>query len=503
VLIPFGAIALIFIAVVIILQISYKRDRDFADFTVAGRSFGGFAQAMAFFNTYQPGTVFLGALGFIISHGAVGIVLSTVVAPVVMFFMAQRVWTWGAANDLKTQPELMALRFQSRTVRVAASLLGIAGLFPWMVLGMQSLGAVFYALSFGHLSFTICVVLGVIVMTIRQFWTIRMGMRGIIISDLFQGIIAYFGGSLLILWLIVWLLRNGASLAALPAAKLTLPGPHTPVPLLFFSLNLLPILSSLCWPDLFVRLYTGSGVDSVKRSSAYCAPLALVFVCGMCLLGLLAATRPEFAAMPETAWFALGHKAGGVWLLTAAGVIVFAASMGNIDATVQSCGAQVANDIIAPLRARPMSDHALTLSSQVAMLAITVVAAVLACLPIPSLFNVALLAFQIMVQLSVPLYFGIFTRSGGGRAALISMIVGVLTVAVLQFFWPLAIPWAFGLTSGALALLANFAAYVGFALIEKQTPAEEHRLDALFAGASAHSASHDRFARVMPPANQI
>jgi solute:Na+ symporter, SSS family len=479
-LITFGAIALVFIVVVIILQLSYKRDRDFTDFTVAGRSFGGFAQAMAFFNTYQPGTVFLGALGFIISHGAVGMVLSTLVAPVVMFLMAQRVWTWGAANDLKTQPELMALRFQSRAVRIITALIGIAGLFPWMVLGMQSLGAVFYALSLGHLGFTTCVALGVAVMTIRQFWTIRMGMRGIIISDLFQGVIAYIGGSVLIIWLIVWLLNNGASLASLPAEKLSLPDLQSPTPLLFFSLNLLPILCSLCWPDLFVRLYTGSGVDSVKRSSAYCAPLALVFVCGMCLLGLLAGTQQMFSAAPETAWFALGRAAGGVWLLAAAGTIVFAASMGNIDATVQSCGAQVANDIIAPLRAHPMSDRSLTWSSQAAMLAITFIAAALACLPIPSLFNVALLAFQIMVQLSVPLYFGIFSRFGGKSAALASMSVGILIVAVLQFFWPLAIPWAFGLTSGAVALLANLAAYIGIALVEGRTSEEGHRLNALF-----------------------
>ncbi len=476
----FGTLALFFAAVVALLQRSRVADRDFADFTVAGRSFGGFAQAMAFFNTYQPGTVFLGAFGFIVTNGVVGMGLSTLLAPVVMFLMAERVWTWGARHDLKTQPDLLALRFDSRGVRVASALLGIAGLFPWMVLGMQSLGAVFFALSFETLSFTTAVVLGVVVMCVRQVWTIRMGMRGIIISDLLQGVVAYIVGSGLILGLIGWLAAHGATLDSLPAGHLSLPAPGGDKPLLFFSLTLLPLLSSLCWPDLFVRLYTGSGVDSVKRSSAYCAPVALVFVSGLGLLALLASTRPELAAAPESAWFLLNREAGGALLLALAGTVVFAASMGNIDATVQSCGAQAANDIVAALRLRPMSDRALMAVSQVAMAVLTLASAAIACLPLPSLFSVALFAFQLMVQLSVPLYLGIFSKFGDRHSALASMGAGVAVVCLLQLLWPLGIPWAYGLTSGAVALVLNLAVYVVVALAVPRGAGEQARLDRLF-----------------------
>ena len=437
-LMTFGAPALLFAIVVAILQRAYRADRDFSDFTVAGRSFGGFAQAMAFFNTYQPGTVFVAFFAFTVGNGVIGMNISTLLAPVVMFLMADRVWTWGARHDLKTQPDLMALRFDSRAVRVVSALVGIAGLFPWMVLGMQSLGAVFHALSLGHLGFTASVILGVLVMSVRQVWTIRMGMRGIVISDMVQGIVAYIVGSALILGLIAWLYAHGASLAALPPARFALPGPSTDTPLLFFSLTLLPVLSSLCWPDLFVRLYTGSGVASVKRSSAYCAPLSLVFVSSLGLLALLASTRPDIAAAPENGWFTLSLAAGGAPLLALAGTVVFAASMGNIDATVQSCGAQAANDIIGALRGRPMSDRALMVTSQFAMAAITLSAAAIACLPLPSLFSVALFAFQIMVQLAVPLYLGIFTRLGDCWAALGSMSTGIAPSAFCRHFGPSA-----------------------------------------------------------------
>ena len=478
-LVTLGLPALLFALVVVVLQRTHRADRDFSDFTVAGRSFGGFAQAMAFFNTYQPGTVFVAFFAFTATNGVVGMNISTMLAPIVMFLMADRVWTWGATHDLKTQPDLLALRFDSRAVRVVAALVGIAGLYPWMVLGMQSLGAVFHALTFGRLGFTSSVVLGVVVMSVRQVWTIRMGMRGIVVSDVVQGIVAYMLGSVLCLGLIAWLVARGTGFSAVPPARLALPGPESGQPLLFFSLTLLPVLSSLCWPDLFVRLYTGSGVASVKRSAAYCAPLSFVFVSSLGVLALLAGTRPDIAAAPQDGWFTLSLAAGGPVVLALAGTIVFAASMGNIDATVQSCGAQVANDIVAALRSRPMSDRALRTASQVAMAAITLSAAAIACLPLPSLFSVALFAFQIMVQLSVPLYFGIFTKLGGRWSALGAMTIGIATVCGLQVLYPLGIPWAWGLTSGAVALALNLAAYLGLALLPR-SEREQRRLEALF-----------------------
>lgn len=480
----YGILAVFFGIVVYILHRSYVADRDFTDFAVAGRSFGGFYQAMAFLNTYLPGYVLLGQFGFMAKAGVVGmgLCISTLLATVVMYLMAERVWTWGAKHNLRTQPDLLALRYNSRGVRFVGALLGIFGLFPWMVLGMQSFGAVFYALGLGHISFTTAVIIGVIVMSFRQIWTVRMGMRGIVISDLFQGIVAYFLGSALIIGLIIWLYANGASLAALPPERLALPSIDSAKPLLFFSLLLLPLLSSLCWPDLFVRLYTGSGVESVKKSSAYCGPIALVFICGLAYLAILASGRPDVAASPDTGWFTIAQAAGGPLVLALAGLVVFAASMGNIDATVQSIGAQVANDVMNSVRGdqAPMSERGLMLTSQIIMAVTTLVSAFIACLPLPALFTIGLFAIQIMVQLSVPLYLGIFTKLGNAQGAIAGMILGVITVCLLQVTWPVGVPWAFGLTTGAIGLAVNLLTYLGASLLIPRSDEEQARIDRLF-----------------------
>lgn len=487
--ITYGALVVFFGIVVVILQRSYIADRDFTDFAVAGRSFSGFYQAMAVLNTGLPGYVFLGGLGFMVRAGVVGVTISTLLAAVVMYLMAGRVWTWGSQYNLRTQPDLMALRFNSRSVGLVAALLGIFGLMPWMVLGMQALGAVFYALSLGHLSFTSAVVIGVIVMSVRQIWTIRMGMRGIVISDLFQGVVAYLVGSALIIGLIAWLYANGSSLEALPPDLFRFPGPDSDQPLLFFSLTLLPLLSFLCWPDLFIRLYTGSGVEAVKRSSAYCGPIALLFLGSLTILALLASTRPDVAADPDAAWFTLAFAAGGPWLLALAGVVVFAASMGNIDATVQSIGAQIANDVMGTLRGNrpPLSERSLMVASQIGMAVTTIVSAAIACLPLPALFTIGLFAIQVMVQLSVPLYLGIFTKFGNWQGAVGGMLAGVGVVCALQAAWPVGIPWAYGLTTGALGLVVNLGLYIAIGVLVPRSEEDRARLDELFVRTGSHS----------------
>ena len=54
-LITFGCIAIFFVVIVVILQLSGIRDRNFTEYAVGGRSFGADYQAMSFLNTWYPG----------------------------------------------------------------------------------------------------------------------------------------------------------------------------------------------------------------------------------------------------------------------------------------------------------------------------------------------------------------------------------------------------------------------------------------------------------------
>jgi hypothetical protein len=59
---------------------------------------------------------------------------------------------------------------------------------------------------------------------------------------------------------------------------------------------------------------------------------------------------------------------------------------------------------------------------------------------------------------------------------------------VLQALYPLGIPWALGLTSGAVALGLNLLAYLGLALLPR-SEREKTRLAVLFAEAQREGAT--------------
>jgi SSS family solute:Na+ symporter len=305
--ITFGMLAVFFAAVIAILQLAGVKDKSFTDYAVGGRSFGPIYQAMSFLNTWWPGTVFIAFAGLSAGVGVLGFyALSySLMTVVLMYVMARRVWLWGEKFDLRTQPDLFALRFESRHVRTVVALVGVVSQFPWIILGLQSLGLVFSYLSLGHVSFTAAVIIGVALMVIRQVWTIRMGMRGVVITDLFQGIVAYVLGTGVIIGLIVWLATNGTGFGNVKNSMFAIPafGHGGPGPLYLFALVFTGMLGGWSWPGIFVRLFTANGVRSLKRSAAIGVPLSLIFFALLTVLAILASTLHGVAKAPQEIWF--------------------------------------------------------------------------------------------------------------------------------------------------------------------------------------------------------
>jgi solute:Na+ symporter, SSS family len=482
-IITFSLIAIFFLAVIVVLQRAHISDKSFTDYAVADRSFGAGYQAMSFLNTWWPGSIFLALTGLAVSDGVTAFYMPiySLLTVVLMYVMTDRVWLWGKLFDLRTQPDLFALRYNSRRFAIIGSVVGIISGVPWLVLGFRGLGELFQALSLGAIDATSAVIGGVGLMAIRQFWTIRMGMRGVVISDMFQGIVAYVGGSLLILGLIAWLIcSHGLSVVALSPTHLAAPGLFSTVgPLYFFSIIFSGVIGGWCWPATFIRLYTADSVRSVQRAGAMGAPLSLVFSVALVILGLLASLLPEVSAAPDLAWFTLCRMAGGPLLLGLGGVVVLAGTMGNVDGNVQACGAQIANDIVGSYF---RLDHKrAVLSAQIGMLAITLLSAWLATRTISHLVTLAILSYQGIMQLAVPQYLGIFWKRGNAIGSILGTFTGFVLAIGLQATYPDGITWAWGLTSGVLALVVNAAVYVGCAVLFPHAAAERRRVNELFA----------------------
>lgn len=481
-IITFGILLVFFVILVVILQRIRYDEHSFSTYAVGDRSFGARYQAMSFLNTWYPGAMFTAFGGMAAASGVISFyVLSySLLIVMLMYIMAHTVWVWGKTFDLKTQPDLFALRFQSHHIRSIAAVIGIISGIPWLVLGMQALGEMFRYLSLGALSFSQAVVLGVVVIGVRQIWTVKIGMRGVVISDYFQGIVAYIVGTLMLIGLILWLIYSkGVDFSQLPATHFSLPGiGSSEGPLYVFSLMLTGALGGWCWPYIFVRLFTANGVKSLKKSAALAVPLSMLFAVALLIFGMLGGALPEVAEHPSEVWFIVSHQAGGLWLLGLAGVILLAASMGHIDGNIQATGAQIANDLLGNYF--KLDTRQLILFSKLGMLGLTLLSSWLACLELPALFTLAVLAYQGIIQLAVPQFLGIFWKKGNKYAAISSMSAGFITAVWLELHYPGSIPWAYGLTSGAVALLINLVIYISLSLLIRQTADEKQRVEALF-----------------------
>ncbi|GAA0514087.1 MULTISPECIES: sodium:solute symporter family protein [Streptomyces] len=486
--ITFVALAAFFAVIIAVLHVSKKRQdlSTFSHYAVGERSFSSWFVAMAYTNSWWPGATFTVFFGLGITSGVLGFyaLVYTVLGVMAMYFMARPVWKWGKRFDLRTQSDLLVLRYNKPAIKPLSSIISSLALFPWLVLGLQAMGAVISWASFGKLSLTTCILVGVGLIAIRQFWTIQMGMRGLIISDMVQGLVAYVGSAVLSLCLIMFYFHGLHGVGELPAAKLSLPDFHSSVGgWFYFGIVAAGVIGSLCWPNIMTRIYTAGSVRQVKKGVIQTMAITLVFY-GLMTLVAMAAIPFAFATnSPESAWFAIAQNAGGTWLLAAALLIVFGATMGFVDGVVQSLGTQMANDIVGAVR--PLRDKQEIVIAKSAMVVYVLLAAVAAYQTYawPNLVNLAQLSYQGIIQIAVPLFAGLFWRRGNGVAAIAGLVAGAVVaigLSVTYFSEAGAIPWLAGIGSGLVGLAANLVVYVLCSYLVPTSQAERKRVNELF-----------------------
>ncbi|WP_416429784.1 sodium:solute symporter family protein [Paenarthrobacter nicotinovorans] len=491
--ITFTVLAAFFAVIIGVLYVANKKSvlSTFSNYAVGERSFSSWFVAMAYTNSWWPGATFTAFFGLGIAAGVIGLyaLVYTVLGVIAMYFIARPVWKWGKRFDLRTQSDLLALRYGSQGVKTLSSCISALALFPWLVLGLQAMGALVQWASLGQLDVTTSLLIGVGVIAVRQIWTVQMGMRGLIISDMVQGIVAYVGSAVLCIGLLLFLFGGFQNIQELPPAYLTLPGFDSPVGgWYYFSLVAAGIIGSLCWPMIFTRIYTGGSVAEVKKGVIQTMVISLVFYGLLILVAMAAIPMLGAAVNPQEAWFVLTQSAGGTWLLAAALLIVFAATMGFVDGVVQSLGTQVANDIVGVVR--PLRDKQEIIVAKVAMVVFVGLGLVVAYNTYnwPNLVNLAQISYQVIIQLSVPIFAGLFWKRGNKIAAIAGMVSGTviaIAMSIPYFAEAGTIPWLAGISAGLVGVAVNLIVYVACSYAFPSTTLERARVSDLFDRAKA------------------
>jgi len=199
------------------------------------------------------------------------------------------------------------------------------------------------------------------------------------------------------------------------------------------------------------------------------------------LLGIAASQMPEVIANPQAAWFTIMESYGGTWLLGLGVTMVFAASMGHIDGSVQVCGLQIANDLVNSDK-RKLSDSALTVVAKVSMVGFMALAGVVAYVTydMTRLQLLAQISYQGVVQLAVPLFFGIFWRGGNKYGAVSGMLSGFGIALVLTFIYPDDIAGLGSLTGGVVGMAVNLIVFLVVSALTGISAAERTRVEEMY-----------------------
>lgn len=494
-LITFGVLAAFFMLIVLVLHRT-KHGRSvssFSSYAVGERSFSSWFVSMAYTNSWWPGSTFTAVFGFAVISGVIGLyfLVYSTLGVLAMYFIARPVWKWGKQFDLRTQSDLLSLRYNSPGLKLLSSAISVVALLPWLILGLIAMGAVIQWASLGNLSFEVSILIGIAVLVIRQFWTVQMGMRGLIVTDMVQGIVAYIGSSVLCLGLLIFYFGGFSNLERLTTAQLSLPGYGSESgEWFYFGIVASGIIGSLCWPMIFTRIYTAGSVREVKKGSLQAMVIGFVFFVLLMAVALCAAPMSLASADPLSSFFALTQDAGGTWLLAFALLIVFAASMGFVDGVTQSLGTQVANDIVGVIR--PLSDKQELYLAKGSMAGAAIIAAVIAnqIYGWSNLAGVAQLAYQAIIQLAVPIFGGLIWRRGNKDGAIAGLLIGTVIALVLTIPYMDtggAVPWLGGFGAGLVGLIVNLIVYVLVSFIRRSSDAELARVDGLFRAARARA----------------
>ncbi len=411
---------------------------------------------------------FLGAPGWAYARGAAAfyILAYGVVGMVPLYFLGPRARAVGVRFGFVTQAELLAHRFQSRTLGLVLALLSVAVFVPYLVLQMKGAGYLLATVSGGRVPEWLgaAVTYGVV-----MAYVLTSGMMGIGWTNLFQGLfmlaVAWFLGLYL-----PYALHGGvgamfAEIAASDARRPLLEAPGLGpdgAPWSWGAYSSAVFVSAVgfsMWPHLFMKSYTARSARALRKTVAL-YPTFQLFLVPLLLVGFAGVTAFPDVAPADTIVPHILMRADLPVLvvgLVCAGTL--AASMSSGDAILHAAAATGLRDGVRPFV--PLTDRAERRAMQALVVLVGAVAYYFAVLSEASIVALLLGAYGGVAQI-FPLVFAAFYWPRATRAGALAGLAAGIGVNVLFLAVPALKPWP--VHEGVYGLAANVTLLVAVSL---------------------------------------
>jgi SSS family transporter len=402
-----------------------------ADYYVGGRQMGGVVLGLSFFATYSSTNSFVGFAGQSYSYGAPWLLL----APMIVFFcvvawtvVAPRLRRFTAELGSLTIPDFFGFRFDSRAARVLAAGIVIVSSFFYLTAVFKGIGTTLAV--FLHVDYTLAVwIFFLIVMA----YTAVGGFISVVKTDAVQGVVM-LGAALL---LFGGTTAAAGGLGALAVVREAPASQHlftwdAAMPFaVLFGIIVSGTMKLVVEPRQLSRFYALRDATAV-RHGFWVATLGFLVVYALLVpIGLYArAILPGEVADSDSIVPlllndpAIFHPAASAYMLVA----LAAAAMSSVDSVLLVMAATFHRDLVALVR--PARSERAAVRATAASVAIFALITTLIALDPPGGI-VAMTSFSgsLYAACFLPaLLLGLYWRRGDGRAAVASMLAGLVTL---------------------------------------------------------------------------
>jgi len=469
---------------------------DVNSFVLGGRSVGPWLTAFAYGTTYFSAVLFVGYAGqfgwkyglSVVWAGLGTALLGSLMAWVVL---GRRTRLMTHHFGSTTMPEYFSARFDSKSLKIVASMIVFIFLIPYTASLYNGLSRIF-AMAF-NIDFSYCIIIMAI---LTGIYVIAGGYMATAINDLVQGIIMIGG---IIAVVVAVLKTNGGLLASIDAlSKITdesvslQPGVFTsllgPDPIGLLGVLILTSLGTWGLPQMVQKFYAIKDEKAIGKGTVISTVFAVIIACGCYFMGSFGRLFTTAEAVKANGYdyiipTMLSHLPDALIGLVV--ILVLSASMSTLSSLVMTSATTLTLDFIKPLSKKNLDDKRQLLTIRLLIVFFILVSVVIAVLQYKA--NVTFIAQLMGISWGAlagsflaPFFYGLYWRRATKLAVFVNFGFSSLLM-VLNMLFRSSFPklLASPINCGAFAMLAGF---IIVPLVSAITKAPDERLvDGAFA----------------------
>jgi Na+/proline symporter len=436
-----------------------SRESSLSDYYLAGGSLGIPSLFFTLYATQYSGNSLFALPGKAYREGIMASAFIVGVMGIVLVYQlyAPRLLLLAKQHSFISVGDFVRWRYRNNKLVACTNLVLAACLVTFILGNLKAVGLLVESTSDGAISFNQGILVLCLIMAIYEALG---GMRGVIWTDIIQGLIL-MSGCLLIFY---FLLNSAGEQQIISPAESTIavreffgqPG-HSAS---FFSLALLIAFGAAFYPQAIQRIYAARDNKALTRSYLLMFFMPLVTTLPIFIIGLSAADW--YADLSRTqseqvVIYAIGdlvtQNQSFHWLLTLYIAAAIAAIMSTIDSALLSLGSIISKDLVQ--QQKPLlSDLSLhRISKRISWMLMAIMAALAIYLP-QTIWSLLVLKLELIIQIAPLMILGVRNTNIDSNCLLAGLVAGVTSAIALKIFGVSPL----GIHGGLWALIINILA---------------------------------------------